>query len=108
MRLVVIKLADQPRAGPQRALADYANPNRPSDYVWLSGLLSPISQNTANKSVPVRRVEASDEMVPLFVVMGLCPGTWAGMQAVMFAADAAGSDIDFWWVKPQQVDENYY
>jgi len=105
MRLVVIKLADQPRAGPKRALADYDNPNRPSDYAWLSELLAPISQNTASKSVPVRRLEASDEMVPLFVVAGICPGRWAKMQAVMFAADAAGTDIDFWWIKPQKENK---
>ena len=68
--------------------------------------------------------KAGREGTPLFVVAGACPSSFAGVQAVMYAAmqpaaaagaaaavgspgaPAAGGsgsapEVDFWWVKPR-------
>jgi hypothetical protein len=84
-------------------LARLPNKNRPCEFVWLQPLLERIS-----RGVPAASAGATS--TPLFIVAGACPGTFAGMQAVMYVAAPSAAPatpqppIDFWWVKPQRDD----
>eukprot|EP00928_Gymnodinium_smaydae_P080502 TRINITY_DN64188_c0_g1_i1.p1 TRINITY_DN64188_c0_g1~~TRINITY_DN64188_c0_g1_i1.p1 ORF type:complete len:357 (+),score=21.41 TRINITY_DN64188_c0_g1_i1:89-1159(+) len=80
-------------------LPESGNMNRPGDYVWLEEALAALAQN---KGSFLRCADTATSMsfTPLFFMVGACPNTFCGMQAVMFCVGADGC-INFWWVKPR-------
>lgn len=82
------------RARPSR------NGNRPSDYVWLQDAMTQITSNQGHLLPCVNR-NTRTKYTPLLFMLGACPSMLAGMQAVMYCVDRAGT-VDFWWVKPEK------
>eukprot|EP00929_Paragymnodinium_shiwhaense_P036389 TRINITY_DN19510_c0_g2_i2.p1 TRINITY_DN19510_c0_g2~~TRINITY_DN19510_c0_g2_i2.p1 ORF type:complete len:544 (-),score=144.27 TRINITY_DN19510_c0_g2_i2:173-1804(-) len=76
------------------------NFNAPGDYSWLSDVLRSLATNDAPKLGCIN-VDSGARHTPILFVLGSCPNTFCGMQAVMFCADAQ-STLDFWWVKPSK------
>eukprot|EP00930_Biecheleria_cincta_P098086 TRINITY_DN89777_c0_g1_i1.p1 TRINITY_DN89777_c0_g1~~TRINITY_DN89777_c0_g1_i1.p1 ORF type:complete len:403 (+),score=69.73 TRINITY_DN89777_c0_g1_i1:51-1259(+) len=80
------------------------NANLPSDYSWLEVVLWTLGKNQASSLACIDMVTGR-ESIPLFFVLGACPNTFCGMQAVMYSSSAINNtDIDFWWVKPTKGD----
>lgn len=96
--------------GDKARLDKLANKNRPSHYGWLRGLLTAMARGQPPDAPDAK---AGKRGTPLFVVAGACPSSFAGMQAVLYAAmeaEALGGAptptepaVDFWWVKPQSA-----
>lgn len=75
------------------------NSNKPGDFVWLEYCLD---QLAANKAASLGCAgEHGDPLTPILFVIGGCPNSMCGIQAVMFAVSAK-SVVDFWWVKPNK------
>lgn len=83
-----------------RASKSSGNRNVPSDYEWLQDPLAQLSRGAAADFV-CDDVTTGEAFLPLFFVIGACPNSFCGMQAVMFVANAEGR-LDFWWVKPSR------
>lgn len=82
------------------------NTNLPSDYSWLEVVLWTLGKNQASSLTCTDMVTGS-ESIPLFFVLGACPNTFCGMQAVMYSSSVSNNkDIDFWWVKPTKADSS--
>ena len=92
-------------------IAKLPNKNRPSHYAWMRGLLMALARG---RPPPAPDGKSGRAGIPLFVVAGACPSSFAGMQAVMYVAlnEGEGGDgglggstpttVDFWWIKPKQ------
>jgi len=79
------------------------NTNKPGDYVWLQEVLWNVVKNEAH-SLDVVDTATSQGFTPIFFVLGSCPNTFCGMQAVMYSVSREREqDLDFWWVKPQKL-----
>eukprot|EP00928_Gymnodinium_smaydae_P093636 TRINITY_DN7792_c0_g6_i1.p1 TRINITY_DN7792_c0_g6~~TRINITY_DN7792_c0_g6_i1.p1 ORF type:complete len:493 (+),score=105.25 TRINITY_DN7792_c0_g6_i1:122-1600(+) len=85
-----------------RVLPPSGNANVPTDYDWLEEAFSALSSNQA-ATLACKNLETGELCTPMFFVIGGCPNSFCGMQAVMFCADKRG-DVDFWWVKPSKSD----
>mmetsp|Transcript_86918 Transcript_86918/g.156567 ORF Transcript_86918/g.156567 Transcript_86918/m.156567 type:complete len:397 (-) Transcript_86918:73-1263(-) len=81
--------------------SQFWNANLPQDFLWLEVPLRRIAQNAS--FIDVRNLATGEAFEPLFFVLGACPNTFCGMQAVMYSAGASGA-LDFWWVKPAKND----
>lgn len=82
------------------------NTNLPSDYRWLEVVLWDLAKNQAS-SLTCSDMVSGRQFIPLFLVLGACPNTFCGMQAVMYSSSANNnSEIDFWWVKPTKSDSS--
>jgi len=82
------------------------NTNLPSDYSWLEVVLWTLGKNQAS-SLTCTDMVTGRESIPLFFVLGACPNTFCGMQAVMYSSSVSNNnDIDFWWVKPTKADSS--
>jgi len=80
------------------------NTNLPSDFIWLEAPIWAIAKNNA-ALLECKDTSTAKELAPLFFVMGACPNTFCGMQAVMYAVPFDNkTDVDFWWVKPSAKD----
>lgn len=74
-----------------------SNTNRVSSYRWLEELFRlVVFQDNPQAATNV-------DGQPLFVVAGVCPNSFCGMQAVMYSMVESG--VAFWWVKPRSDDE---
>lgn len=76
------------------------NTNKPLDYRWLERVLLALADNSA-ASLGCTDTATGHAFTPILLVLGVCPNTFCGMQAIMYCANAKG-DIDFWWVKPDK------
>mmetsp|Transcript_48212 Transcript_48212/g.153901 ORF Transcript_48212/g.153901 Transcript_48212/m.153901 type:complete len:413 (+) Transcript_48212:103-1341(+) len=78
------------------------NANSPRDYLWLEGPLQSLSNNTA-ATLGCTEAATGKCFTPVFFMIGGCPNSMCGPQAIMFCADEKGQ-LDFWWVKPTKGD----
>lgn len=86
--------------------SQFWNTNLPSDYSWLEVVLWVLGKNQAS-SLTCTDMANGRQFIPLFFVLGACPNTFCGMQAVMYSSSAINnSEIDFWWVKPTKTDSS--
>lgn len=79
------------------------NTNIPFDYQWLDSVLQVLVRNEA-ETLGVSDGATSQPLTPIFFVIGGCPNTFCGMQAVMYSVSAAQA-CDFWWVKPSKSNK---
>jgi len=80
------------------------NTNLPSDFIWLEASIWAIAKNNA-ALLECKDTSTAKELTPLFFVMGACPNSFCGMQAVMYAVHSDNkTGVDFWWVKPSADD----
>lgn len=76
------------------------NANKPLDYRWLESTLDAVAGNRA-KTLGCTDTATGTAFTPILLVLGVCPNTFCGMQAIMYCANVKG-EIDFWWVKPDK------
>lgn len=89
---------------PRKRLPSSGNTNMPGDYIWLEDALKTLSSGEAG-GLGCCDTSTGKAQTPLFFVLGACPSSFAGMQAVVFCADSE-SKVDFWWVKPKKADSS--
>lgn len=89
-----------PRSQSLRMKTTVRNGNVPADYAWLESVLDRVASNRA-QSLRCTNTTTGEELVPVFLVLGGCPNTFCGMQAVMYCANPEGR-VDFWWIKPSK------
>mmetsp|Transcript_59199 Transcript_59199/g.152299 ORF Transcript_59199/g.152299 Transcript_59199/m.152299 type:complete len:380 (-) Transcript_59199:30-1169(-) len=77
------------------------NRNMSAEYAWLRKSLETLARNEAG-SLRCRNSDTCANCMPLFFVIGACPNSFCGMQAVMYSASNADNCVDFWWVKPSK------
>jgi len=76
------------------------NANQPADYFWLKEVLFNIISNESGTYVGPEAAAA----IPIFIIMGACPSSLAGMQVLTYFSTPALGSVDFWWVKPKSTD----